>query len=337
MRRIDTTAIVSEDISSPALLATFTATEDGEIYIQVYLTDIVGGGTYKACFTKQLGGVGVAHQSPTTAVAVISGTSDLFMPSIAVPVQEDDVVKVYIEGTVPDVDINGSVEIFDGAYNEALATMQADLNDPDQYKATGFAVAGDEMDLVDAPNALAIDAIQDGLALEATLDEIKGGGFTDQDLVAIKTEIDLKLNSADYTDPDNATIANIEALIEALMGAGWTDETLVALMTAIESGAIDEVAIRNALGMSNANLDTQLENIQDAVNDIIVEDVLDVEVEDGLSLVEVLRIILSSTANMLLDSQTGVLRFRDVANTKDRLVVTVDGFHNRVSVVRDGS
>jgi hypothetical protein len=51
------------------------------------------------------------------------------------------------------------------------------------------AETGAQMDLVDAPNATAVTAIQDGLALEATLTAIKGAGWTDETLVAISAAI----------------------------------------------------------------------------------------------------------------------------------------------------
>lgn len=58
--------------------------------------------------------------------------------------------------------------------------------------------------------------------------------------VAVST----RLASADYTAPDNATIAAIEALVTALMGVGWTDETLVQIVTLINGlpGATGTIA-----------------------------------------------------------------------------------------------
>jgi hypothetical protein len=52
------------------------------------------------------------------------------------------------------------------------------------------AAAGDQMDLVDAPNALAVTALQAGLALEATLTAIKGAGWSTETLKSIDALID---------------------------------------------------------------------------------------------------------------------------------------------------
>jgi hypothetical protein len=55
--------------------------------------------------------------------------------------------------------------------------------------AKNAAAPGAEMDLVDAPNPTAITAIQNGLALEATLDAICGVGWTDETLVALMAAV----------------------------------------------------------------------------------------------------------------------------------------------------
>jgi len=51
------------------------------------------------------------------------------------------------------------------------------------------AETGAQMDLVDAPNATAVAAVQDGLARETTLAAIKGAGWTDETLESISAAI----------------------------------------------------------------------------------------------------------------------------------------------------
>ena len=55
---------------------------------------------------------------------------------------------------------------------------------------TSRAATGAQMDLIDAPNATAVTAIQATLALEATLTAIKGAGWATETLVALQTAID---------------------------------------------------------------------------------------------------------------------------------------------------
>jgi hypothetical protein len=121
----------------------------------------------------------------------------------------------------------------------ALSAIQADLDNPDQYKAD-----------------------VSGLALEATLTAMKGVGWTDETLVAIKAAInaggvdeatirsaiglaaanlDMQLGDiqTDLDNPDQykADVSSLalESTLTAMKGAGWSDETLVTLMAAIEA------------------------------------------------------------------------------------------------------
>lgn len=60
-------------------------------------------------------------------------------------------------------------------------------------------------------------------------------------------------------------------------------------------------------------------------------------IEAGLSAEEVTRIMFSVLAGKVSGAGTGTESFRDAADTKDRLVVTVDQDGNRSAVVRDGA
>ena len=112
-------------------------------------------------------------------------------------------------------------------YDTELAAIQADLNNPDQYKAdvSGIpaAVWGYATRTLSSFGTLISD-----IWSHATR-TLSAFGFTvatqsDANVTAIKAK----------TDNLPATPAN-EATLTAIKGAGWTDETLVALMTAIEN------------------------------------------------------------------------------------------------------
>ena len=152
--------------------------------------------------------------------------------------------------------------------------------------------------LANTDNASAFKADVSNLALEATLSAIKGSGWTNETLKAIKEYVDdlenrLTAARAGYLDKldvsgDLANTANadtfkadvsdlaLEATLEAIMGTGWTDETLVALMLAIEaistgSGAtpqqIWEYVSRTLTDASDLGLATS-EELAEAVADI---------------------------------------------------------------------
>jgi len=152
----------------------------------------------------------------------------------------------------------------------------------------------------DNANILNIKAKTDNLpatpANEATLTAIKGAGWSNETLKAIKEYVDdletrITAARAGYLDKLNVsgTLANtnnadtfkadvsdlaLEATLEAIMGTGWTNETLVALMEAIEAistGAtpqqIWEYVSRTLTDASDLGLATS-EELAEAVADI---------------------------------------------------------------------
>jgi ribosome-associated translation inhibitor RaiA len=150
--------------------------------------------------------------------------------------------------------------------------------------------------LANTDNASAFKADVSNLALEATLTAIKGSGWTNETLKAIKEYVDdlenrLTAARAGYLDKldvsgDLANTANadtfkadvsdlaLEATLEAIMGTGWINETLVALMEAIEAistGAtpqqIWEYVSRTLTDASDLGLATS-EELAEAVADI---------------------------------------------------------------------
>ena len=102
------------------------------------------------------------------------------------------------------------------------------------------AQAGDEMDLVDAPNATAIAAFQAGLALAATA--LSNATWTDGRaalLDYLDAAITSRLASADYTAPDNAGITTgITSLLDRL--------------TALRAGYLDKLNVTGTLAHSDA-------------------------------------------------------------------------------------
>ena len=93
------------------------------------------------------------------------------------------------------------------------------------------------------------------------------------------------------------------------------------------SGNADSTAIANAV-WQNAGVVTASD---------VATSVWSQAIEAGLSAEDVTRIMFSVLAGKVSGAGTGTERFRDVSDTKDRLVVTVDDDGNRTSVTRDGS
>ncbi|MCK5616729.1 hypothetical protein KAR91_83480 [Candidatus Pacearchaeota archaeon] len=75
-------------------------------------------------------------------------------------------------------------------------------------------------------------------------------------------------------------------------------------------------------------------NEQYAVTDIDKSD-FETEIEAGYSAKEILRLITATTVNKVSGAQDEIQKFRDVADTKDRVVARVDKKDNRLNITRD--
>jgi|WetSurMetagenome_2_1015567.scaffolds.fasta_scaffold01970_3 hypothetical protein len=128
------------------------------------------------------------------------------------------------------------------------------------------------------------------------------------DAIKLKTD-NLPVNPADESLLE-AAIAPLasEATLTAIKGAGWTNETLKTVFDAINN-----------------------------LNNISVNDILTTILEDDQTIGEVLRIIFAVIAGKASGGGTNTLIFRDHANSKNRVVATVDSTGNRLSVTLDGS
>lgn len=67
----------------------------------------------------------------------------------------------------------------------------------------------------------------------------------------------------------------------------------------------------------------------------LAESVMTAIVESGLSVREVMQVILAANGGRVEDADTGTIRFRDAADTKDRITATVDASGNRTVVTLD--
>lgn len=180
----------------------------------------------------------------------------------------------------------------------------------------------------------AIVAGSDYLQTDAV--QIEGVDATNQ----INAEADTAL--ADYDPPTKAEL----------------DSGLAAL------NDLDAAGIRTAIGLAAANLDTQLAAIDDAVDTEVaaikaktdnlpaspaatgdsmaltaaaVDAVLDEVVEGTVTMRQLLRVLLAFAAGKTTGGATTSIAFRDQADTKNRIAMTVDTDGDRSATTVDGS
>jgi hypothetical protein len=129
MERLQITTLTAQNISNALLVSTYVATADKELLVQVYISGVAGDGTYRVCLSKQLLGVGITYQSPTTGVALAATVTTAFLPSIVMPVKNTDVLKIYIQGLAADTSVGVVVEVFDVQSGLATATALTTVDD----------------------------------------------------------------------------------------------------------------------------------------------------------------------------------------------------------------
>ena len=228
--------------------------------------------------------------------------------------------------------------------------------------------AGAQMDLVNAPNATAVTAIQSGLATPTnitagTITTVTNltnapttGDLTATMKASVNAEVDAALNTAipgsPTADSINERIVAIDAygappsaatIKTAMEAAGshlaliladtnelqtdWGDEGRLDLLIDSLIAELAKVPKSDSTVSWNA---TALAAIGDAVEDEVVEGTITHR--------QLNRLLLAVLTGKSSGGGTATLTFRDIGDTKDRLVVTVDANGNRTAVgTRDGS
>jgi len=119
---------------------------------------------------------------------------------------------------------------FDGANIDAAISSRSSHSAADVTGGTTVATAESNIRGTDSDTLKTLSDQLDGTALEATLTAIKGAGWTNETLKAIKDAVD--------SISGDATAANQTTIISHLTdikGDTWTDETLVALKALLDA------------------------------------------------------------------------------------------------------
>lgn len=126
MERLQTTTLTAQDIRKPGLVATYTATAPRELLIQLYLSGLAGGDSYRVCTTKQISGAGTAYQSATSAISLPEEVTTAYLSTYPVPVDAGDVVRVYVVGLSADVAVTIIAEVYG---SEVISLITDDISE----------------------------------------------------------------------------------------------------------------------------------------------------------------------------------------------------------------
>jgi len=170
---------------------------------------------------------------------------------------------------------------------------------------------------------------------------------------AVLAQIALVKAKTDSLPADPADASDIASLVDALPTAAenataiWAAGTRTLTAIDEDSTTIDlDAAIRAAVGMASANLDTQIGDLPTnaelatALDDLptAAENataVLGATVEGSVTLVQSIRLANAALGGKASGLDTTNPIYRDLADTKDRIDATVDADGNRSAVTRD--
>lgn len=172
--------------------------------------------------------------------------------------------------------------------------------------------AGAQMDLVNAPNATAITAIQNGLATASALTTVDG--IVDSILAAVDTEVAAIKAKTDNLPSDPADQSAVEAAITAATSPLATSSAL-----AIVDALVDAIKAKTDL----------IPAAPASVGDIpTVTDIHQHQI-DGTQF----RLLIARMAALLVGKSSGEgYVFRDVADARDAVTFVADANNNRTSV-----
>lgn len=232
---------------------------------------------------------------------------------------------VQIEGVDATNQINAECDTaltdYDPPTKAELDSGLAALNDP-----TAAAIADAVWDEAKAGH---VGAGSFGEEVQAHALSTEISALNDLSAAQVNAEVDTAL--ADYDPPTKAELdAGLAALNDptaaAIADAVW-DEAKAGHVTA---GSFGEEVQAHALS-------TEISALNDPTAAAIATAVLAEAVEGSLDVTEVLRIILAFAAGKTAGGSTTSITFRDQADTKDRITMTVDGDGDRSAVTVDGT
>ncbi len=185
------------------------------------------------------------------------------------------------------------------------------------------------------------DIVADTNDIQSRLPEALVGGRMDSALSAagLATDAVDEIVDAVWDEPHaghssagttGALIGKLDSMLENTSdGWIWT----VASLQQGPSGGLDAAGIRAAIGLAAANLDTQLDALPTAAENAAA--VMSSTVEGTFDLTESARLWNAALAGKASGLAGTTATFRDLADTKDRIVATVDADGNRTAITRD--
>jgi hypothetical protein len=192
-----------------------------------------------------------------------------------------------------------------------------------------------------------LKAITDKIAsVNPSLDDLTLAGIASAvrtelttELARIDAAISSRLATAGYTAPANADISTIKSKTNNLPASPAASGEYTSALSAIQAD-LDNPNQYKA-DVSGLATTTHLQEVEDKVDaipaSITAEDVMTSIVEGAITLRDSLKLVNAMNAGKVTGGKTSQIVFRDLADTLDRIIMTVDASGNRTTVTRDVS
>ena len=400
MQQIHNSIINNQNISSPLLVSSYTSDASRSILVRCTVNGISGGDDYIVYATLKEGGIGPENiMQPVNSYYINNGLSDITFPSIMIPVNSGDILKLYMQGLNNDTNIKIMTSWFDlaiaspqdvriemdtnstklrdiladtgmdgvvlkaaGLSDDAIIEIQAGLATSEQLAAiptepllAANYVAPDnssillikaKTDLIPPVPAPANEYDVRMAAIQSDLDN-PSQYMADVSNLATGSSLSLiptnPLLASDYVAPDNGSIADIKAKTQNIPAtpaqAGEYDVILADIQGNVNNPEQYKADVSGlATGSSIAGISLILSEVQSAVGNIDVADILSLLVEGEYTLQDILQIISAVLFGKLSGGDTTTLNFRSILDDKNRVVATVNqdtGDRLSVTVTKD--
>jgi hypothetical protein len=130
-----------------------------------------------------------------------------------------------------------------------------------------------------------------------------------------------------------ATLQSISSLSATITGSGTITQAQLGAIVQLTSALSGSGTISSANFTGLLSLSSSIEIAQ--TTGISVNDILSAEIETGYNMQEILRLVAAALAGKVSGGGTSTISIRDINDTVDRIVATVDSNGNRTAVTKD--
>lgn len=397
MQQIHNSILNNQNISSPLLVSSYTSNASRSMLVRCTVNGISGGDDYTIYATLKEGGIEPENiMQPVNSYYINTGVNDITFPSIMIPVNSGDILRLYIQGLNNDTNIKIVTSWFDLAivsptevqnivdtsaskiwnyedrtitqlipegisastiWNYSERTLTEDF--PEGISASTIWSFANRTLTDQFPQSISASTIweyNDRTLTEAFPNGISASTIWLYENRELTSQFPNPVSASEVWNYDNRmltsasnlglaselSVSNIETTSASEIW-NYEQRELTSISTSTSASEIwdyENRTITSACGLglasasSIADISFTLSEIQSAVNDIDVSEILSLIIEGTYTFKDILQIISAVLFGKLSGGDTTSLAFRSILDDKNRIVATVNqDTGDRLSIV----